>query len=126
MDAGGMFKLMHFADLSLFDDLLTSARKQLPQIATDGWNAHWIFYRAAQGWRPFRGHRAGVIHISVQVQRHCHPCVKWVPCLRGFACASRPRVLPRLSCLWQCFDENTTTLYYLYAHVMTVKQGHTK
>jgi hypothetical protein len=53
--ARSVFKIMHVPAVALFNDFLPSAEEQLPKIMTDGWVAHWIFYRATPGWHPSWG-----------------------------------------------------------------------
>jgi hypothetical protein len=60
-----MFKIVHFSAVPLPDDLLPSAREQLPKITTDAWIAHRIFYYAASRGHPARRDRARGIHIWV-------------------------------------------------------------
>src|SRR5262249_8165237 len=93
-----MFKIMDFATVTLFDDLLPSAGEQLPQISMHCWITHRVFPGSASGWHPSTGDRAGGIHVCVYVERHCHPWLQeftslLVKCLR-FSEASRPYDLP--------------------------------
>jgi hypothetical protein len=71
-----MFKIMDFAIVALFDDFLPAAGKQLPQIPTHCGIPHGVFQGAASGWYPATGDRARGIHVCVQVERHCHPCLQ--------------------------------------------------
>jgi len=93
-----MFKVMDFATVALFDDFLPSAREQLPQILTHCRITHRVFHGAAFGWHPSMGDRARGIHVGVQVERHCHPCLQEFTSLLGkclrFSEASRPYDLP--------------------------------
>jgi hypothetical protein len=68
-----LFKIMDFATVALFDDLLPSAGEQLPQISMHCWITHRVFHGAASGWHPSTGDRARGIHVCVYVERHCHP-----------------------------------------------------
>jgi hypothetical protein len=71
-----MLKIMHRPGSAVFDDLLPSAREQLPQVPTHGGVTHGVFYGAAFGRHPSLGDRARGIHVSVQVEWHCHPCLQ--------------------------------------------------
>ena len=78
-----MFKIMDFATVALFDDLLPSAGKQLPQIPTHRWITHRVFHSAASGWYPSTGDSARGIYVCVQVERHCHPWLQECTSLLG-------------------------------------------
>ena len=90
-----MFKIMDFAPVALFDDLLPSAGEQVPEISMHCWITHRVFHGAASGWHPSTGDRARGIHVCVYVERHCHPWLQeftslLVQCLR-FSEASNAR-----------------------------------
>jgi hypothetical protein len=60
-----MFKIVYFSAVTLLNDLLPSAREQLPKITTDDWITHRVFDYAASRGHPARRYRAGGIHIWV-------------------------------------------------------------
>ena len=78
-----MFKIMHGSVVTLFDDLLPSAGKQLPQIPPHRGITHRVLHGAASGWYPSIGDSARGIHVWVQVERHCHPWLQEFTSLLG-------------------------------------------
>jgi hypothetical protein len=78
-----MCKIMDFTTGTLFDDLLPSAGKQLPQIPPHSGITHRVLHGAASGWYPSIGDSARGIHVWVHVERHCHPWLQEFTSLLG-------------------------------------------
>jgi hypothetical protein len=61
-----MFKVMHFSDISLLDDLFPPAGLQTSQFPKYGTVSNRILQSGASVWRPALGHRAGRIEVRMK------------------------------------------------------------